>query len=243
LFYGQGLIAVETDFFNPEEVFGPGKADIMLTVGKAIRQRRSIRRFLDKPVSREMIDEILEAARLAPSGSNRQPWRFLVVTDREERAKLRKICWDQAFIEQAPVVFVCCADLMAYSQPSRLKRSQEFIDYGVTKTLSGRFADPEFRASLLKLPDPDLSVFVAPAVANTYIAIEHMVLTATAMGLGSCWVGALGGEGEIHALFNLPGTLVVAAVLPVGYTEKIPPPRPRISISEILLRPLEAESR
>jgi len=187
-----------------------------------------------------MMDEMLEAARLAPSGGNRQPWRFIVVTDPEEKAKLRKICWDQAFIEQAPVVFVCCADLTAYSQASRLKRSQEFIDYGVTGTLSGRFADPEFRASLLKLPDSDLSLFVAPAVANTYIAIEHMVLTATALGLGCCWVGALGGEGEIHALFNLPKTLVVAAVLPVGYPDKVPPPRPRIPLSEILLRPLEA---
>ena len=215
----------------------------MLMVGEAIRQRRSIRKFLDKPVSREMIDEILEAARLAPSGSNRQPWRFLVVTDREERAKLRKICWDQAFIEQAPVVFVCCADLMAYSQPSRLKRSQEFIDTKVTETLSGRFADPEFRDALMRMPDSDLGLFRAAAVSNAYIAIEHMVLTATALGLGSCWVAAIGGEGEINAMFNLPGTLVVAAVLPVGYTDTIPPPRPRISISEILLRPLEAESR
>jgi nitroreductase len=215
----------------------------MLTVGEAIRQRRSVRSFLDKPVPREMIDEIVEAARLAPSGSNRQPWRFLVVTDPEERTKLRQICWDQAFIEQAPVVFVCCADLAAYSKVSRLKRSQEFIDYGVTKTLSGRFADPEFRAALANMPDSDLNVFVAPAVANTYIAIEHMVLTATALGLGCCWVGALGGEGEIHELFNLPRTLIVAAVLPVGYTDVLPSPRPRISLSEILLRPLEAESR
>jgi nitroreductase len=213
----------------------------MLTVGEAIRQRRSIRKFLNKPVPREMIDDILEAARLAPSGSNRQPWRFLVVTDPEERAKLRKICWDQAFIEEAPVVFICCADLTAYSQASRLKRSQEFIDYGVTTTLSGRFADPEFRASLLKMPDSDLSLFVAPAVASTYIAIEHMVLTATALGLGSCWVGALGGEGEIHALFSLPKTMVVAAVLPVGYADTVPPPRPRIPLSEIILRPLVAD--
>jgi nitroreductase len=212
----------------------------MLTVGEAIRQRRSIRKFRNDPVPREMVDEILEAARLAPSGSNRQPWRFLVVTDPEEKARLRQICWDQAFIEQAPVVFICCADLLAYSRPSRLKRSQEFIDYGVTQTLSGRFADPEFRSALLNLPDSDLSAFVAPAVANTYIAIEHMALTATALGLGSCWVGALGGQGEINSLFSLPETLVVAAVLPVGYTDKVPPPRPRISLSEMLLRPLEA---
>jgi nitroreductase len=212
----------------------------MLTVGEAIRQRRSIRRFRDDPVPLEMIDEILEAARLAPSGSNRQPWRFLVVTDSEEKAKLRKICLDQAFIEQAPVVFVCCVDLAAYSRPSRLKRSQEFVDYGVTQTLSGRFADPEFRKSLINMPDTDLQLYRAAAVANTYIAIEHMVLTATALGLGSCWVGALGDQGEINSLFNLPQTLVVAAVLPVGYPDKVPPPRPRISVSEMLLRPLEA---
>jgi len=163
-----------------------------------------------------------------------------VVTDPKERVRLRRICWDQAFIEQAPVVFVCCADLTSYAQPSRLKRSQEFIDYGVTETLSGRFADPEFRAALLKLPDPDLGIFVAAAVANAHIAIEHMVLTATTLGLGSCWVGALGDEGEINAMFGLPKTTVVVAVLPVGYPAVTPPPRPRISLSEMLLRPLEA---
>jgi len=212
----------------------------MLTVQEAIRQRRSIRSFTDKPVPDDIIRELLEAARLAPSASNRQPWRFIVVTDPKERAKLRRICWDQAFIEQAPVVFVCCADLTAYAQPSRLKRSQEFIDYGVNETLSGRFADPEFRAALLKMPDPDLGIFVAAAVANAYIAVEHMVLTATTLGLGSCWVGALGDEGEINAMFGLPKTTVVAAVLPVGYPAVTPPPRPRISLSEMLLRPLEA---
>jgi len=212
----------------------------MLTVGEAIRQRRSIRKFLDKPVSDEIILELLEAARLAPSGSNRQPWRFIVVTDTSERARLRQICLDQAFVEQAPVVFVCCADLTAYSQASRQKRAQEFIDYGVTGTLSGRFADPEFRDLLASMPDTDLGLYRAAAVANTYIAIEHMVLTAVALGLGCCWVGATGQEGEIHALFNLPKTLVVAAVLPVGYPDKVPPPRPRISISEILVRPVEA---
>jgi nitroreductase len=189
----------------------------MLTVSEAIRQRRSIRSFRSDPVPDDMVHEILEAARLAPSASNRQPWRFIVVTDGKEKARLRKICLDQAFIEEAPVVLVCCTDLTAYSQSSRKKRAQEFIDYGVTETLSGRFADPAYRAALLAEPGPDLGPFLTAAVANTYISIEHMVLTATALGLGTCWVGALGNEGEINAFFGLPQTTVVVAVLPVGY--------------------------
>ena len=69
----------------------------MLTVSEAIRQRRSIRSFRRDTVPDDMVHEILEAARLAPSASNRQPWCFIVVTDGKEKARLGKICLDQAF--------------------------------------------------------------------------------------------------------------------------------------------------
>jgi len=210
----------------------------MLTVSEAINQRRSIRSFRSDPVSGDAIREILEAARLAPSGSNRQPWRFIVVTGKEEKTGLRKICFDQAFIEEAPVVFVCCIDLTAYARAAREKRSQEFVDYGVTETLSGYFADPAIRELFLNAPDTDLNAHFMTALANTYIAVEHMVLTATALGLGSCWVGAIGSPEEMNPLFHLPPTTIVVALLPVGHPVKIPPPRPRISLDSILLRPL-----
>jgi len=210
----------------------------MLTVSEAINQRRSIRSFRSDPVSGDAIGEILEAARLAPSGSNRQPWRFIVVTDKDEKKGLRKICFDQAFIEEAPVVFVCCVDLTAYAKAAREKRSQEFIDYGVTETLSGYFADPAIRELFLNAPDTDLNAHFMSALANTYIAVEHMVLTATALGLGTCWVGAIGSPEEMNSLFHLPPTTIVVAVLPVGHPSKIPPPRPRMSLNSILLRPL-----
>ncbi len=212
----------------------------MLTVSEAINQRRSIRSFRSDPLPDAAILEILEAARLAPSGSNRQPWRFIVVTDGDEKTRLRKICFDQAFIEEAPVVFVCCVDLTAYAKASREKRSREFIDFGVTETLSGYFADPAIRELFLNEPDSDLNVHFMSAMANTYIAIEHMVLTATALGLGSCWVGAIGSVEEMNALFHLPPATFVVAVLPVGHSAKLPPPRPRISLNSILLRPLPA---
>jgi len=210
----------------------------MLTVTEAIKQRRSIRRFKPDPVPAEAVREMLEAARLAPSGSNRQPWRFIVVTDLGEKKKLRSICLDQAFVEEAPAVFVCCADLLAYSRDSRWQREQEFRESGVLQTLSGSFADMEFRDLMLNVPDPDMTAYLTTATANTYIAIEHMVLTATALGLATCWVGATGNPGEIASLFNLPETTVVIAALPTGYPAQSPPPRPRLKLEQILLRPL-----
>jgi nitroreductase len=79
---------------------------------------------------------------------------------------------------------------------------------------------------------------VTPVVANTYIAIEHLVLMATALGLSTCWVGAFEDPAEINLLFGLDDTLLPVAVIPVGYAAgKIPPPRPRLPLEEILIKP------
>ena len=215
----------------------------MLTVLECIQQRRSIRSFRSDPVPDEAIHQMLEAARLAPSGSNRQPWRFIVVTDAEERAGVSKICFNQAFIAQAPLVFICCADFTAYSRASERERYQELVEYGVTETMSGRFASKEYWAERLAKPEADLRAIRGPAVANTNIAVEHIVLMAASLGLGSCWVGAVGEGREIEEFFNLPATMSVVAVLPVGYPAKVPPPRPRLSLPQILLRPLPAPVR
>lgn len=211
----------------------------MLTVEEAIRQRRSIRKFKSDPVPKDVIDQLLEAARLSPSGSNRQPWRFLVVTDAEERRALRDICMGQAFIEEAPVVFVCCVDLGAYDQSARRARAQEFEAFGVLETLSGEVRDPGYRARMLDQPDPDRDTALRSGMPNVYIAVEHIVLTATALGLGSCWVGAIRDVEEINNFFGLSDNIAPVAVLPVGYPAIVPTERPRLPLKEILLRPVE----
>lgn len=81
-----------------------------MDVIEVIRNRRSIRSYSEKPVEREKIERLLEAARLAPSASNRQEWRFIVVTDPERRAALSKAANNQAFVAQAPVVIAACAE-------------------------------------------------------------------------------------------------------------------------------------
>ena len=71
---------------------------------EAMKLRYSVRLYLNKPVEQEKLDRILDAARLAPSGSNRQPWKFVVVRDPETRKKLVPACSNQEFVGQAPVV-------------------------------------------------------------------------------------------------------------------------------------------
>ncbi|HXZ94318.1 MAG TPA: nitroreductase family protein [Dehalococcoidia bacterium] len=210
----------------------------MLTVWEAMKRRRSIRRFVPDDVPEDMVNQMLEAARLAPSGSNRQPWRFLVVRDRKIRKELSRICLGQRFIEEAPVVIVCFGDFERYSDAARKKRRQESVNSGAAGTASGRFADPEFIALMDSLPVPPREQLVTPVVANTYIAIEHLVLMATALGLSTCWVGAFEDPAEINRLFGLDDTLLPVAVIPVGYAAgEIPPPRPRLPLEEILVKP------
>lgn len=81
-----------------------------MDVIEVIRLRRSVRSYADRPVERDKIERLLEAARLAPSASNRQEWRFVVVTDAKRRAALAKDAANQKFVAEAPVVIAACAE-------------------------------------------------------------------------------------------------------------------------------------
>jgi nitroreductase len=76
----------------------------------AIKNRISVRKYLDKDVEEEKLNEVLEAGRLAPSASNRQEWRYIVVRDKSTRKKLVEAANNQSFVGEAPVVIVCCAE-------------------------------------------------------------------------------------------------------------------------------------
>lgn len=75
-----------------------------MNVYEAIKERRSVRAYQDKPVPEEVLNRILEAARLAPSSNNRQPWKFVVVKDSKMRGKLVEAARNQSFVGEAPVV-------------------------------------------------------------------------------------------------------------------------------------------
>ena len=76
---------------------------------KQIQQRYSARSYQRRPVEKEKLEIILQAARLAPSANNKQEWRFLVVQDADTRKKLCIAANKQAFVAEAPVIIVCCS--------------------------------------------------------------------------------------------------------------------------------------
>jgi nitroreductase len=124
-----------------------------------IRQRHSVRRYDNRPVERTKLERCLEAARLAPSACNAQPWRFVVVDETETRERLAAAAFSgifsaSAFAGGAPAIVVAIADRASLaSRAGSLVRNTSFhlIDMGI----SG----------------------------------EHFVLQAAELGLGTCWIG------------------------------------------------------
>ena len=85
-----------------------------MDVFDAITERRSIRAYKPDPVPEDKLNRILEAARLAPSAKNRQPWKFIVVKDPTIRQALVPACKEQQFVGEAPVVIVGVAETTDY---------------------------------------------------------------------------------------------------------------------------------
>ncbi|MBS3815146.1 MAG: nitroreductase family protein [Hadesarchaea archaeon] len=82
-----------------------------MKVSEIIKERRSVRKFKTEPVDKDDLEEILEAARWAPSAGNAQPVEFVLIEDEDKKKELVKASLGQSFIQQAPVVIVVCANV------------------------------------------------------------------------------------------------------------------------------------
>jgi len=190
----------------------------MLTVMEAIQRRRSIRQFKPDPVPDELIDQLLEAARLAPSGTNRQPWRFQIVTDPVLKERLfNEASFGAKHLLEAPVIIVCGSELLTFVKGHELAPpGSEYFG-----------ADSE--------DWEDIKQFLPDAHLYTGIAVEHMVLAGTALGLGTCWLQRIR-YGQVAKILGWPRHIVVLTLLLVGYPDEDPPPRPRLPLEDIILR-------
>lgn len=172
---------------------------------KHIEMRRSIRKYSDKPVEDEKIIQLLESARLAPSGSNTQPWHFIIVKSDSKRQKLAEASNNQRWMLTAPVFIVCIADVR-----SRIKDD-----------------------AALSLNENSPQQELKQIIRDTSIAIEHIVLEADNLGLGTCWVAWFTQE-EIRPILDIPSDKYVVCILTLGYANESPKARPRKSLEEII---------
>ncbi len=144
-----------------------------MNVLDAIKQRRSIRAFQDKPIEEEKLRRVLEAGRLAPSAKNRQEWRYVLVKEKELRRKVAVACNNQYFIAEAPVVIVGCATMADYvltcGQPaytinvsiSMDHMTLQAVDEGLGTCWIGAFKEDEVKR-LLGIPQDMRVVEVMP---------------------------------------------------------------------------------
>jgi nitroreductase len=157
---------------------------IMQTL-EAINNRRSIRKYLEKPVEFEKITTIVDAARHAPSAGNLQDWSFIIVTDKGLIKETSSYAVEQYWIQTAPALIIVCA----------IPEKHELY-YG----LRGK--------RLYNIQD----------CAAT---IQNILLAATDLGLGSCWIGAFE-EDKIRALFSIPPDVRPQAIITLGYADEVP---------------------
>lgn len=205
-----------------------------MTVEQAIHARRSIRRYdASAPVPDEDLRKILEAGRLAPSGINMQSWVFVVVRDAETRQRLG----DEAMLlpantqmcHEAPVLLVCCARLDAADEIA--DRLRDLADAGLVEAdLIDQLAR-RYRGSFDRMPDSDRREYM---VLNLTIAATQMVLQATELGYGTCWLKGFS-EKRVRRILNVPDNLHISSLIPLGRPAEDPPPRNRKPLEEIVV--------
>jgi len=194
----------------------------------AIRLRRSIRKYKSDPIPEDYITELIEAGRLAPSGTNLQPTRYVVIKSEEARAKLNE-CTPLPFVSSAPVILACCVDTQSIAsvgdRMKELREAKAFVDTPLDKDAE----NPR------KERNVDSAAITSYLYLNAAIAIEHITLRAVDLGLGSCWVMMFDKE-KVKNLLGFDDRYEVVALLPIGYPDQLPSQRPRLDVNEIVIK-------
>ena len=157
------------------------------------RKRYSVRAYKSDPVEQEKLDRILEAARLAPTAVNIQPFQLVVIHTADRKAELLQIYSKKWFV-QAPIV-ICACGIIGKSWVRRDGKNYNDVDVA--------------------------------------IVMDHLILAATAEGLGTCWVGAFDPAAAKEVL-RLPEGVEPIAFTPLGYAADSPPVKKRKPLAKLV---------
>ncbi len=181
--------------------------------------RRSIRRYTDRSVSLELIDQLLEAATRAPSSHHRQPWRFAVIS--------------------SPIVKTQLADRMAERlKADRLGEADRVaeIDRDVQRSRERLNAAPVVIVVCMSSLDLDEARERVMATQSVAASIENLLLAAHEAGLGTCWMAApLYCPDVVREVLQLPDDWEAQALITIGYPADEGKPKARVDFREITI--------
>ena len=158
-----------------------------------VQKRYSVRAYKPDPVEDEKLQYVLEAARLAPTACNLQPFQFIFIHTKGKEADLRRIYKPSWFVEAPIVICVCGIPSQTWSR----RDGKNYCDVDVT------------------------------------IAMDHLILAATDLGLGTCWIGAFNPIAAREVL-GLPDDVEPIAFTPLGYPDDQPSYKSRKTTGELV---------
>ena len=201
-----------------------------------LRSRRSIRVFAARALERDVLERVLEGAITAPSSTNRQPWRFSVVTARDLRQRIVDAVRERTEAMKAII--------------RRGHHAEDFGSYG------DFFFEPLETAAAIVIPQyrpyPDLIAQLIesgggdPAamptasamqaeLCSTSASIMALLLQANAEGVGSCWMaGPMVARDQIHALLGIAAPWRMVGAVALGWPEESPPARQRKQLDQVV---------
>lgn len=206
-------------------------------VMNAIQNRKSVRKYSNKPIEEKVLNQILEAGRLAPSWVNVQPWKFIVVRQQETKDLLSEAAGGQLQVKNAQALICCVADLDSWNKTNFGKvLTQKGLDEQTCESI----------ISSLLLNPSNLGEYEAilRSVEQVTYAVSYMTLAAEELGVGCCVVGATANEltktndkmaAKVKEILGLNNRQILVNILTLGYEETPKPTKKlRKSVQEII---------
>ncbi|MGE5225047.1 MAG: nitroreductase family protein [Omnitrophica WOR_2 bacterium] len=159
-----------------------------------IEKRYSVRAYKSDPVEDAKLQMVLNAARIAPTAANRQPFRLVVIHTAGKETALKRIYHREWFVSAPIIICVCALENEAWI---RGYDGKNYVDLDVA------------------------------------IVMDHMILAATDLGLGTCWIAAFDPSAACQYL-GLPKDVAPVVLTPLGYPASLPKPKERKPLSELV---------
>jgi nitroreductase len=173
-----------------------------------LNNHRSIRKFTDKPISQETINTLIQAGQAAPTSSFIQACSVIQVNDPVKRQELVECTGGQAYVAQAPVFLVFCADTQ------RLKLACEMNDAEMNSGFTEQFIT---------------------ATVDVALVAQNVAIAAQSIGLGICYIGGIRNQiSQVSKLLELPNLVYPVFGLCLGYPNQNPEVKPRLPLDVVL---------